>query len=112
MISILNLFWIAPVCIVVGGILVRIIWLKNNNRNENYAYAEGYNAGVNNTTKLYELSNSEETFGKFNKKIKFAVEQELNVPSNLSDVELDMYLMKRFNGKDYIYSEDLNKSLF
>lgn len=113
MISALHLFWIIPISIMVSIVFTGLVNINSKCEKESRIYREGYSAGVHNTTKLYKLENCEPIEPiKYNKKIKFAVEQELMVPDNLDDAELNRYLMKRFNGRDYIYSENLDKSLF
>ena len=107
--SLYHLLWIIPLAAFGGHILISFIGTNYTRERESAIYHKGYTDGVNNTLKLNELL--EHPTEKLNKKIKIALEQELDVP-DLDDAELDKYLTKRFGGKDYIYSTDLDKSLF
>ena len=107
--SLWHLLWIIPLAAFGGHMLIEFVATNSRCERESSIYHEGYTDGVNNTLKLNGLL--EHPTEKLNKKIKIALEQELDVP-DLDDMELDKYLMKRFGGRDYIYSTDLDKSLF
>lgn len=107
--SLWHLLWIIPLAMFGGHILIEFVATNSTSERESRIYSQGYTDGVNNTLKLNELL--EHPTEKLNKKIKIALEQELDVP-DLDDAELDKYLTRRFGGRDYIYSTDLDKSLF
>lgn len=107
--SLWHLLWIIPLAAFGGYILIEFVATNSRCERESSIYRKGYTDDVNNTLKLNELL--EHPTEKLNKKIKIALEQELDVP-DLDDAELDKYLTRRFSGRDYIYSTDLDKSLF
>lgn len=107
--SLWHLLWIIPLAAFGGHMLIEFVATNSICERESSIYRKGYTDGVNNTLKLNELL--EHPTENLNKKIKIALEQELYVP-DLDDAELDKYLTRRFGGRDYIYSTDLDKSLF
>ena len=107
--SLWHLLWIIPLAMFGGHIMIELVATNSICERESSIYRKGYTDGVNNTLKLNELL--EHPTENLNKKIKIALEQELYVP-DLDDSELDKYLTRRFGGRDYIYSTDLDKSIF
>lgn len=99
MMSLWHLLWIVPITMFVGYTIINFISINCRHEEKTEIYQEGYNHGysnaINNFIKLEKLENSEveNISTNYDRVIKFAVEQELNVPNNLDDAELDKYLM-------------------